>query len=104
VPLLVIGAGGLGCEIIKNLAMTGFTNIHVMDLDTVDLTNLNRQFLFRLGDIGKPKCEVASRFIEKRVKGCLVKPYFARIQDMSEQFYQDFPIIIAGLDNIEARR
>lgn len=54
----MVGAGGIGCELLKNLVLTGYGEIHIVDLDTIDLSNLNRQFLFRHEHIKKSKALV----------------------------------------------
>ncbi|XP_049849264.1 NEDD8-activating enzyme E1 catalytic subunit-like [Schistocerca gregaria] len=102
--ILVIGAGGLGCELLKNLALSGFKMIEVIDMDVVDVSNLNRQFLFRQEDIGQPKAIVAADFVNSRMKDVRIVPHFKDITEMSLDFYQQFNLIIAGLDSIKARR
>ncbi|KAK9871245.1 hypothetical protein WA026_011520 [Henosepilachna vigintioctopunctata] len=103
-PILIIGAGGLGCELLKDLVLMGFQQIHIIDMDTIDLSNLNRQFLFRRKDIGCSKAEVAAAFINKRVTNCQIIPHFCKIQDKDESFYREFCMIVCGLDSIVARR
>ena len=102
--VLVVGAGGLGCEILKNLALCKVNNIFVVDLDTIELSNLNRQFLFRQKDIGKFKAEVACDFIKAKYPKINIKWSNRKIQEFTDDFFRQFQIIIGGLDNIEARR
>uniref|UniRef100_G3P4G5 NEDD8-activating enzyme E1 catalytic subunit n=1 Tax=Gasterosteus aculeatus aculeatus TaxID=481459 RepID=G3P4G5_GASAC len=87
-------------------ALSGFRNIHVVDMDTVDVSNLNRQFLFRPDDVGRPKADVAADFVNNRIPGCCVVPYpFDRTIQMNVSvFHLEFHIIVCGLDSIVARR
>ena len=72
--------------------------------DTIDVSNLNRQFLFRQADVGSSKAEVAARFVMQRVKGVKITPYCGKIQDKDEDYYMQFNLVVCGLDSIEARR
>ena len=94
----------MGCDILKCLALSGFRNIDVIDLDTIDPSNLNRQFLFRPSDINQPKATTAAAFVNKRVRGAHVTGHFGKIQDKGPEFYRQFNIVICGVDNVGARR
>jgi ubiquitin-activating enzyme E1 C len=61
-------------------------------LDTVDVSNLNRQFLFRQKDVGRSKAEVAAEFIRNRIPGCNVTAYKNRIEDFDANFYSQFKV------------
>ena len=62
--IAVLGAGGLGSVVIANLAAAGVGELIICDNDIIDLSNLNRQIIYRESDVGKPKTESAKRFVQ----------------------------------------
>ncbi|EXJ84516.1 ubiquitin-like 1-activating enzyme E1 B [Capronia epimyces CBS 606.96] len=104
--VLLVGAGGIGCELLKNLVLTGFGEIHIIDLDTIDLSNLNRQFLFRQEHIKKPKALVAKEVAQKFNPGVKLIAHHANIKDrqFNLEWFAGFNIVFNALDNMDARR
>jgi adenylyltransferase/sulfurtransferase len=102
--VLVIGAGALGNEILKNLALLGFCKIVVIDLDRVEESNLSRTVLFRKEDVGKAKADVAARAIQAMCPDVLVRPLLGNVMhDCGLGAFAWSDLILAGLDNREAR-
>ncbi|KAK3046922.1 E1 ubiquitin-activating protein uba2, partial [Coniosporium uncinatum] len=102
----MVGAGGIGCELLKNLVLTGFGEVHIVDLDTIDLSNLNRQFLFRHEHIKKSKALVAKESARKFNPNVKIEAHHANIKDpqFNVEWYQSFALVFNALDNIDARR
>eukprot|EP00096_Caligus_rogercresseyi_P000762 TRINITY_DN1127_c0_g1_i5.p1 TRINITY_DN1127_c0_g1~~TRINITY_DN1127_c0_g1_i5.p1 ORF type:complete len:618 (-),score=207.36 TRINITY_DN1127_c0_g1_i5:283-2136(-) len=103
--VLMVGAGGIGCELLKNLVLVGFGNIEVIDLDTIDVTNLNRQFLFQRQHVGKSKSSVARDSALRFNPKANIKSYHDSIlnPDYGVSFYKNFSLVLNALDNNVAR-
>ncbi|CAN8104007.1 unnamed protein product [Discula destructiva] len=104
--VLMVGAGGIGCELLKNIVLLGFSEIHVVDLDTIDLSNLNRQFLFRHEHIKKSKALVAKETAQKFNPRVKIEAHMANIKEaqFNVEWFSGFKIVFNALDNMEARR
>ena len=74
--VLVIGAGGLGVPVVAYLAAAGVGRITLYDADTVSLSNLQRQILYREDDIGRPKVDCARDFVAARNKDVVVAAHY----------------------------
>ncbi|XP_053991486.1 SUMO-activating enzyme subunit 2-like isoform X2 [Hylaeus volcanicus] len=103
--LLVVGAGGIGCELLKNLIFSGFTQFDIIDLDTVDATNLNRQLLFNKSNVGESKAYAARDTLLKLCPKIKITSYYKNIKDscFDVAFFNKYDIILNALDNNEAR-
>ncbi|KAG5952240.1 hypothetical protein E4U57_006298 [Claviceps arundinis] len=104
--VLMVGAGGIGCELLKNLVLTGFGEVHIVDLDTIDLSNLNRQFLFRQEHIKKSKALVAKDAASKFNPHVKIVAHHANIKDdqFTVSWFKQFSMVFNALDNLDARR
>lgn len=102
--VLVIGAGGLGCPVLQNLAAAGVGNIGIVDGDVVDETNLHRQLLYGINDISKTKAKRAAAVILENNPDLNVKvfPVFFNSENASE-IVSNYQIIVDCTDTIAVR-
>ncbi len=102
--VLVVGAGALGNEILKNLALLGFRQVLVVDLDTIELSNLSRAVLYSEADIGRAKAEVAAAAYQRLLPEATVRGLNANIvSGVGLGVFAWADVILGGLDNREAR-
>jgi adenylyltransferase/sulfurtransferase len=102
--VLVVGAGALGNEILKNLGLLGFLNVVIVDLDHIEVSNLSRAVLFRHSDIGLSKAGAIAAAYRDLCPEATVRPLVANVmQDCGLGLFAWADVILAGLDNREAR-
>ena len=109
----IVGAGAIGCELLKNFAMIGVGageggQVYVTDMDLIEKSNLNRQFLFRSGDVQKPKSKTAAAAIKVMNPNANVTSFENRVGPETEQFFDDeffakLDGVANALDNVDAR-
>ncbi len=102
--VLVVGAGALGNEIIKNLALLGLGWLVIADMDRVELSNLSRSVLFREEDEGCPKAECAARQARQIFGGIHVHSLVGNVlADLGLGYFHWADVVLGALDNREAR-
>jgi len=102
--VLVIGAGALGNEVLKNLALLGIGHVAVVDMDHVELSNLSRSVLFRETDEGKSKAECAARAARNIFPAQHIQPLVGNVlADVGLGWFRWADAVIGALDNREAR-
>lgn len=104
VRVLVVGAGAIGNELLKNLALLGFGAVHILDPDLIEESNLSRGVLFRAGDVGRPKAAVAAaacRRLFPAGRFTWSRQTFWRWASLSR--LRAFSAVFAATDNFESR-
>lgn len=102
--VLIAGVGALGSVVAMNLVALGIGEIALVDFDTVETSNLNRQFLFREQDVGKPKADVASKYLSELNPAVRIHVYNDDIRAVTREVYTSCSVVVDCLDTFEDRR
>lgn len=102
--VLVIGSGGLGSPVLLYLTAAGVGNIGIVDFDVVDETNLQRQVLFTVEDIGKSKAETAARKLKALNPHVTFKVFNTQLtSENALEIFKDYDVVADGTDNFPTR-
>src|ERR1035438_1959446 len=100
--LLVIGAGALGNEILKNAALLGFTQVVVVDMDRIEESNLSRAVLYRSEDVGRFKADAASTAFQSLAPGSTAHAVIANVvHGCGLGLFEWSDVIVAGVGETE---
>ncbi|KAK7687421.1 E1 ubiquitin-activating protein [Cerrena zonata] len=113
--VFLVGSGAIGCEMLKNWAMMGLGagpngQIIITDMDSIEKSNLNRQFLFRPKDVGKNKSDVAAQAVQVmnpdlkgKIESKLEKVGSDTEHIFDDNFWNNLDFVTNALDNVDAR-
>lgn len=102
--VLVVGCGGLGAPLLSYLVAAGVGTIGLVDHDLVDESNLHRQILFTLEDVGKPKVAAASQRLSRQNPNVRLRTYQEKLSpDNALDIIKDYDIVADGTDNFPTR-
>lgn len=101
--VLLAGAGAIGNEVSKNLAMLGVGRIIIVDRDTVEMSNVSRMIFFEEDDLGKNKAEVLAKKIHRKYPFVQTIAFRGDLERLPLKFYLDSDVIVCGLDNVVSR-
>ena len=102
--ILVVGAGALGNEVLKNLCLLGMGTIYIIDFDEVQESNLTRSVLFRSRHEGQPKATVIAEMASDLNPDCKLIPIQGNVlTDIGVGLIREMDVVIGCLDNREAR-
>ena len=102
--VMVVGAGAIGNELIKNLTLLGIGKILIFDMDGIENTNLTRSVLYRAKDVGRFKAEVAAERAMEINPDVKAKAFVSNIiDDVGLGVFRRMDVVLGGLDNREAR-
>ena len=98
--VLIVGLGGLGCPVLQYTAGSGIGTIGLIDNDDVDISNLHRQTIFTINDTGKPKVEIAEKFLNSINPETKTIIYKDRLNKKNaKKIIEDFDFIVDCTDN-----
>jgi adenylyltransferase/sulfurtransferase len=102
--ILVVGAGAIGNEVLKNLALLGVGNVLIFDRDTIEMSNLSRSILYRAADNGQPKASTAARAMREINQNVKARSEMGDVTlDLGLGVLRRMDVVIGCLDNREAR-
>lgn len=102
--ILMIGAGGLGCPALQYLVAAGIGRIGIADHDVVDMTNLHRQILYKMADIGQSKAQRAKTILQEMNPDCVIEAYDLQLNNTNAlSIIKDYDLVIDGTDNFATR-